>query len=419
MCAVSPDAGGRAGRRRRRSPRHRGGVAADARAGRARVRGPMTPTLWACDASRRPRPRRPRAPVPRRLPRRAAAPAREPGVPVLPPDAPFAADARAVGQRRARRAVLARRRVRPRRRAGRDHRTAPAPRRSSCCGPRRPATPRSSPRDAPSSSTRPGTAPTLVEHGRLRRRRGLADGADLLLITSTFGDGDAPDNGTGFWDALPPPTRPAAATAAVRRARLRRLQLRRLLRARPPARRPARASSARRGCAARVDCEPRRRGRQAHGQWLDARSQTAWLRERAGGRRRDRRRRPAPAPAQRRAGHGPTFRGQTPSLTRLVGNRLLSLAGLGKEVRRFTFDVERAGVAYEAGDALGVWPIELPRLVDGVAGGHRAGRRTRRSSVDGPAGDAAARGAAPAPGHHPDHPRPAALRRRTHAGHAS
>ena len=26
--------------------------------------------------------------------------------------------------------------------------------------------------------------------------------ADLLLITSTFGDGDAPDNGAGFWEAL-------------------------------------------------------------------------------------------------------------------------------------------------------------------------------------------------------------------------
>ncbi|UXY22472.1 flavodoxin domain-containing protein [Streptomyces cynarae] len=30
----------------------------------------------------------------------------------------------------------------------------------------------------------------------------LPHGADLLLITSTFGDGDAPDNGSGFWDAL-------------------------------------------------------------------------------------------------------------------------------------------------------------------------------------------------------------------------
>lgn len=30
----------------------------------------------------------------------------------------------------------------------------------------------------------------------------LARSADLLFITSTFGDGDAPDNGSGFWDTL-------------------------------------------------------------------------------------------------------------------------------------------------------------------------------------------------------------------------
>lgn len=32
--------------------------------------------------------------------------------------------------------------------------------------------------------------------------RALPPAADLLLITSTFGDGDAPDNGSGFWEAL-------------------------------------------------------------------------------------------------------------------------------------------------------------------------------------------------------------------------
>lgn len=37
----------------------------------------------------------------------------------------------------------------------------------------------------------------------------LPPGADLLLITSTFGDGDAPDNGSGFWDTLADPGTPA------------------------------------------------------------------------------------------------------------------------------------------------------------------------------------------------------------------
>ncbi len=50
---------------------------------------------------------------------------------------------------------------------------------------------------------------------------------------------------------------------------------------------------------------------------------------------------------------------------RLTGNRLLGLPGAAKEVRRFTFDTgecERP-FAYEAGDALGVTPVNSPGLV--------------------------------------------------------
>ncbi|MCF3148347.1 molybdopterin-dependent oxidoreductase, partial [Streptomyces platensis] len=36
----------------------------------------------------------------------------------------------------------------------------------------------------------------------------LPRGADLLIVTSTFGDGDAPDNGTGFWETLNAPDTP-------------------------------------------------------------------------------------------------------------------------------------------------------------------------------------------------------------------
>ncbi|MDX2861790.1 molybdopterin-dependent oxidoreductase, partial [Streptomyces scabiei] len=46
-----------------------------------------------------------------------------------------------------------------------------------------------------------GHRATLVGMDEAEPER-LPLGADLLLITSTFGDGDAPDNGSGFWDAL-------------------------------------------------------------------------------------------------------------------------------------------------------------------------------------------------------------------------
>ncbi|MFB9840380.1 diflavin oxidoreductase, partial [Actinoallomurus acaciae] len=68
----------------------------------------------------------------------------------------------------------------------------------------------------------------------------------------------------------------------------------------------------------------------------------------------------APAPAVRPA----EARAAT---ARLTGNRLLSGPGSGKEVRRFTFDLRdglRDGeLTYEAGDALGVRPVNHPGLV--------------------------------------------------------
>ncbi|KKD09142.1 diflavin oxidoreductase, partial [Streptomyces sp. WM6386] len=53
-----------------------------------------------------------------------------------------------------------------------------------------------------------------------------------------------------------------------------------------------------------------------------------------------------------------------PTTARLVGNRLLSLPGAGKEVRRFTFDTSGTPLTYEAGDALGVRPVNSVALVE-------------------------------------------------------
>jgi sulfite reductase (NADPH) flavoprotein alpha-component len=51
-----------------------------------------------------------------------------------------------------------------------------------------------------------------------------------------------------------------------------------------------------------------------------------------------------------------------PLTSTLTGNRLLSLPGSAKEVRRFTFATE-GRLDYRAGDALGVWPVNCPDLV--------------------------------------------------------
>ncbi|MFK3725605.1 molybdopterin-dependent oxidoreductase [Pseudomonas monteilii] len=190
-----------------------------------------------------------------------------------------------------------------------------------------------------------------VELGQLR------DAAGVLLVASTFGDGEPPDNAVDFWQTLSD-----AAPDSLRSSRFSVLALG--------------DSSYRQFCGfgrklderlaalgadriqPRLECEPD----------YEAPAE-GWLAELCGkldtGTPVVAVATQPPSPVQADADRNPYTRAQ-PLHTRVLSNRLLNGDGAEKETRHLSFDLAGHHFPYRAGDALGVWPVNSPDLVEDV-----------------------------------------------------
>ncbi|MBO3273779.1 bifunctional nitrate reductase/sulfite reductase flavoprotein subunit alpha [Pseudomonas schmalbachii] len=164
----------------------------------------------------------------------------------------------------------------------------------------------------------------------------------LLLLSSTFGDGDAPDNGQGFWNTLQQQSDLKGLNYAVlalgdpnydQFCQHGRNLDRRL------------AELGANALLPRVECDTDYQERA-----------DAWLGELL----------PLLKPTEAVPQEKPAIGKDSPHAAKLVANQLLNGPGSAKETRLFAFDLRDSGLTYEAGDALGVWPRNCPELVQEV-----------------------------------------------------
>jgi sulfite reductase (NADPH) flavoprotein alpha-component len=202
--------------------------------------------------------------------------------------------------------------------------------------------------DAAALAKTKGFTPRLAEMDDVSMEQ-LATMKNLIVVVSTYGEGEMPDNAHIFWDALSASTAPRlenltygvlalgdtsydefCQAGKLVDTRLEQLGAKRL--------------------GARVDCDVD--FEDAAEAWIAATIPDAGSVSAAA---------PAAeaAPKKEKSGWGR----KNPYLSNMLDNHIVSGAKSAKEIRHIAFDLGDSGMTYEAGDALGVMPVNAPDLV--------------------------------------------------------
>lgn len=202
--------------------------------------------------------------------------------------------------------------------------------------------------DAAEKARAKGFTPRIAEMDEVEPAH-LAEMEHLLVVVSTYGEGEMPDNAHQFWEAITSTTAPRlealnfgvlalgdtsyehfCQAGKLVDMRLEQLGAKRML--------------------DRVDCDVDYED--AAEAWLEAAIPEAGAGVAAP---------VADAPAKpAKSGWGR----KNPYVSTMAENRILSGPKSGKEIRHIAFALGDSGMSYEAGDALGVMPVNAPDLVD-------------------------------------------------------
>lgn len=219
-----------------------------------------------------------------------------------------------------------------------------------------------------------GFAATVNDLGKYPSAQ-LATEERVLIVTSTFGDGEPPDNAKAFWNFLNGTTAPKLSKTRFSICAIGDSNYPKFcgfgkdLDVRLQSLRAERVHS-------RVDCDLE--FEEPFGKWLNL------ALEKIGGSVHGAIQSSAPndvPPAS--AEVASKYSRSNPFLANLMTNRRLNGPGSEKDTRHFEIGLEGSDLQYEAGDALGVVPLNCPELVDDLLG---ALKFSGAESVPGPDG---------------------------------